>query len=339
MEEVTTTLYRLGKCGFYLDDQHEFADLKAVFRGFNRWAKSLGSIGESSTYTPSEDDEFLRAFCIDIRQLAKRDSWLLVTWNELEHSEEGVQVVAMQSQIGQADVSTVDVDALNLPGYPAYYYIDAVHEIIVNFRFDQRLNGSRQFQRFILGFLTSSSEWCVWNEDDDEELLGYADDEDIVDGVEPAFSTHLARLAGRVDYIRENFDLIRKVIRRASVNPRIEEHKSFLDSAFGLLGMPVNNRLKAEIAFQYEFKTRFTPDKLDSVINEYNAHVDSPWDDVGFTFARDSSKVHWLSGGIARDKSEIDIGRLESGMVDVEGLVAYLNDSIDVVVGRLNEEA
>lgn len=338
MEEATVTSYSVAMCGFYAEEVRKLGGSKSVFRSFYDWAEGLASIGESSTYSVSEDDDILRAFCIDVHSLDQKDSWLLVTWNELEHTEEGVQVVEVASKIGEANISAVEVDAMNLPGYPAYFYIDAARGVILNFRFEHRLNGSRQFQRFILGFLTSCSPWCVWNEDDESDLLGYAGKNlEIIDGVEPKFKTSLGRVAGRLDFIRENRENIRKVIRRASIDPKIEDHKSFLDLSFGILGMPPNNRLKAEIGFHYEFKMRFNEERLEQVIARYNEGCDDPWDDVGFTMARDSQKIHWLSGSVARERVQMDVGRSENGMINMQDLVGYLNANANDLVEKLNE--
>gem|GEM_PF-5402891 len=137
--------------------------------------------------------------------------------------------------------------------------------------------------------------------------------------------------------IRANVANIRKIIRRASVSPRVEEEKAFLDSAFSLTGLPVNNRLRAEMPFQLEFKTKLTPDKLEQVIAHYNETNDGAWNDVGFTMAGDSQKIHWLSGALAREKASINVARLESGMVDIESLAEYLEQHASQIIERINE--
>jgi hypothetical protein len=341
MEDVTLTLYKVAKCGFYSEDtdRRQFATTHQTLVGFKVWTEGLDSVGESSTYTPTEDDDVLRAFCLDVRQLGHGNQWLIVTWNELAHVDDGVQVVEIASKIGAAHVSSVDVDALNIPGYPAFFFIDTRAGLVLNLRFEQRLNGSRQLQRYLEGFLRSSSEWCVWNIDDDEELLGYQDEDEILrTDVEAKFATTMKKVAGHEDMIRANVENIRKLIRKASVSPQIEEHKAFLDSAFDLAGLPINNRLKADIPFRYEFKTRMTAAKLDEVISKYNETNGSDWNDVGFTFARESQKIHWLSGSIARESIRVDVERLEGGMIDIDSLDEYLRRDIDAIVARLNED-
>lgn len=340
MEKVTLTLYKLSKCGFYneADGSHEFATLRQMLGDFKQWTSGLESVGESSTYLPSEDDEILRAFCLDVRQLAHAHHWLIVTWNELAHVEDGVQVVEIASKIGAANVSSVEVDALNVPGYPAFFLVDSRRGLVLNLRFEQRLNGSRQFQRYFEGYLGSSSGWCVWNEDDDEELLGYDEGDAVTrDDVEPLFKTIRVKVAGVTDMIRANVHNIRKLVRKAGVSPQVEIQKTFLDSAFDLAGLPVNNRLKAEIPFRFEFKTRLTLEKLDMVIEAYEQSDSKTWNDVGFTFSGDSQKVHWLSGSVAREKATIDVVRLQGGMIDVDSLDAFLRDRVDAIIERLNE--
>ena len=68
----------------------------------------------------------------------------------------------------------------------------------------------------------------------------------------------------------------------------MEEHKVFLDASFKLLGLPINNRLKAEIPFTYEFKTRLNEEKLAAIIKEYDQHRDLAWDDWLHVLARKS---------------------------------------------------
>lgn len=341
MEEATLTLYRVRMCGFYDDKPaHQFATLAETMRSLLQWTGTLGSIGESSTYAVDEDADILRAFCLDLRDLGG-GRYLLATWNELPTVEEGVQVLQVDSQIGAADISAIEVDALSLPGYPAFFAIDTRKQRVVSIRFEQRLNGSRQFQKFVDGYLASASPWCVWDADDEEKLVGYTDDDgddlEIAEGVVSKFATTMVRVGGVDDQIRERCADIRKVIRRAVIEPRIELHKRFLDSAFEVAGLPVNNRLKAGMNFQYEFKTRLTPEKLEAVIAEHENNPAESWDDVGFVFARESQKVHWLSGSIARTKRQMDVRRSNSGAIDVESLSNDVREHFDAILGSFNE--
>jgi len=341
MEDATVTLYKVGSCGFYDEEgDHLFTSLAETMRHLVTWVATLGSIGESSTYPADEDADVLRAFCLDARDLGA-GRYLVATWNELATVEEGVQVLHMASRIGSPDITAVEIDALALPGYPAFFCVDTRRKRVINVRFDQRLNGSRQFQRFISGYLASASLWCVWDADDEDVLLGYSDedgdDPSIAEGAVAKFSTSLVRVAAEENLIRQRFDEVRKIVRRATISPVIEEHKSFLDSAFKFAGMPVNNRLRADIGFQYEFKTRLTLEKVDGIIERYRENCDDTWDDVGFVFAKESQKIHWLSGSIARERLQMNIGRGDNGMIDIDALSDYMKANFDKVLGLFNE--
>lgn len=339
MENLTATLYAIHECGFYSDDEYKFGNIREVFQDFIKWTEGLANIGESSTYEIDEDDDFLRSFCIDVRELAINDVYVVATWNELPRFDDGVQVLQVQSKVGHAAVQAVPIDAMSLPGYPAYYCIDARNRVSVNLRFEQRLNGSRQFQKYINGFLQGYSCWCVWDQEDDGSLLGYnnIDSSDYDDSLESKFSTSLYHKAGKIDHIRENVSRIRKVKRRAYVNPQVKEEKSFIDKSFELLGLPINNRLRAPMRYQFELKRHLTLDQLNGIIREFeNRNAADAWSDTGFVFARESSKTYWLRKSIARESFSIDVKRSEDGhMIDIDSLVEYLNENFDKLVGFL----
>jgi hypothetical protein len=175
--------------------------------------------------------------------------------------------------------------------------------------------------------MASSSPFCVWDKNEEGRLLGYRETPNgkIAKGAVPDFATRLVSLPGRRDFLVGRCPDIRKVIRRASVSPQIEEQKTFLASAYALLGLKPNNRLRADVAFEYQFKIRLTEEKLKAIISEYEKTEEDTWSDVGFTLARESSKVHWLSGAAARGKGQIDVMRTEGGMIDIDSLVNYAN--------------
>jgi hypothetical protein len=181
----------------------------------------------------------------------------------------------------------------------------------------------------------------VWDADDEEILVGYSDDDsddpELVEGVIARFETGLVRVSSDEDHIRDHCLDIRKIVRRAVINPEVASHKAFLDSAFEVAGLPVNNRLKADINFQYEFKTRLTPEKLSGVIANYEENETESWNDVGFVFAREGQKIHWLSGAIAREKFQIDVDRADGGMIDVESLANYMTEHFSRIVDSFDE--
>jgi len=336
MEEVTATLYLVSECRYYDENANKsFCDLGLVLNDLVKWLEGLASIGESCTYEPTQDDSFLRAFCLDVRALDRHQAALIVTWNELSSVEEGVQLISSQAAIGEAEVSTVAIDALSLPGYPAFFVLFPETGALLNLRFEQRLNGMQAFKRFMLGFMQESSKWCVWANDD--KLRGYAEDGANVEGDYLArFETMMSRRRSNLDWLRREVGNVRKIIHRKLIRPVVEEHRSFLDMSFSLLGLSPNKRLRADIDFEYDFKIKLNEERLNKIIEEFDKKgLEDGWTDVGFVMAKDSSKKHWLSGSICREKFGIELKRMQSGMVDIDHLVEMLNENLDDFLQRV----
>lgn len=329
-DEVNISLFSIRRCGYFDDATgQQFGDLAGAAEDLIDWLDGLGTIGESVTFDPKEDDPFLRVFCFDARPIPGRNAYLIATWNESESDEDEIQLLRMDAAIGDADVSVVTIDPTSLPGYPAYFVFLPDSGQVMNLRFEHRRNGSPAFQRYITAFLAGCSRHCVWDSKNSAKLLGYAEDgKTLGEDYEPAFEYQLVRRQGNIDWIRGQVSNIRKIKRKATVRPVIEAHRSFLDDAFIMLGLKRNNRLKADINFEYEFKTHLTLDKLNKIIEHCSNGVDEEdaWNDVGFEMAKASGKTHWISGSYAREKDVLNVPRTEGGMHDTAALAAILGD-------------
>lgn len=331
MEDVSVTAYGISSCRFYDEARDvEFASISDVMEDFVKWVGGLGTIGESSTFEPTDKDAFLHVYCFDVREIpGSIRAYLISTWNESESKEDQIQLLSVDTPIGEPDLSTVDIDPQTRPGYPAYFLVLPERDLLLNMRFEHRLNGSQGFKRFIHGFMAECSKYCVWSKNDETRLLGYSDSGkmDKSGSFLPEFKYQLLRRAEDIQFLRRQVGNIRKVVRRALVQPAIEEHKTFLDHALILLGLQPNNRLKAAINFEYEFKTRLNDKKLEEIIDNYEENeTELPWADVGFVMAKMSQKIHWLSGKYAKEKCRIDVSRDANGLIRTEALVATLAD-------------
>lgn len=336
MAEVTATLYRAHICRYHDESSGKsFSSFAEVVPDLQRWLGQQATIGETSTYEPSEGDVFLRTFCLDIRPLSSLGAVLLITWNEVSGTEEGVQVIAANAAIGAAEVVTAEVDALSVPGYPSFFVLIPSQNFILNLRFAaNRLNGSRPFRRYILGFMQEGARWTVWQ---GAKLAGYAADGRRVNGSYlPQFETGLVRRRTNLDWLRANVGDVRKIVHRKLIRPVLEEHRDFLDRTFTLLGLKPNKRLRADIDFEYDFKIRLNEEKIDQIIAEFETRdVDDGWTDVGFIMARDSQRKHWLSGAICREKFDLSVKYATADMVDIGSLVEVLNGRLAEIVQRV----
>lgn len=324
--ELTVTLYKVASCDYHNEGEGEtFAGVREIFDDVLEWLPGLASIGETLTYEPSEDGSLLRTFCFDARRIPGFDAILFAMWNESANVDDTIQLLAVNSAIGNADVSAVEIDASSLPGYPSYFVVIPGEAQFLNLRFEHRLNGTKAFQQYVRGFMSREARYCRWSEDG-LHLLGYSPDEGGPrQGYTPRFEYQLVRRAGRTSWFRDRVSDIRKIVRRTVIYPAIDEHRTFFDEAQRLLGMRPNRRLRAGINFQYEYKTHLDLGKLNAILEQCaQPALDDDWSDVGFEFAKQSGKIHWISGSYAREKEQLQVPRTEGGMVNTAELAVLL---------------
>jgi len=339
--DATATLYRVSKCGFFNEETGEaFGDLKELVPDFGAWLEDLHSVGETVTFEPSQDGESLRVFCLGLIQISGQDAFLFSTWNEVPSLEEGIQLLNVESAIGSAEVSGVAVNPRSLPGYPAYFVIMPSTGRLLNLRFEQRLNGTRGFARHIEGFLASASRYCVWDANDEARLVGYAKEGGVVaEGFDPAFRYVIARRPGQMQYFRSRALEVRKLHRKMIIHPIEVEHRPMFEAAQRFLGMEPNARLRAAIRFTYSYKTRISQDRMNSIL-EFGFGDGVPFEDgedIGFTFAKEASKIHWVSGSYARSKVRINADRTPDGMVSLSSLAdALAGGALERILDRTN---
>ncbi|WP_146152029.1 hypothetical protein [Ahniella affigens] len=304
------------------------------------WVKGLKSVGESSTYSATEDDGFHRAFCVDAVRLKKHDAYLFFMWNELATQDKGVSVLPMGSPIGRAKIAPVKIDAMDMPGYPSYFCVVPASGHVVNFRYSDRLNGSPAFQRYVTGFLSGFSPMVVRDSAEQTLILGYGIGGTVnPKAAFPLFATGEVRNPANIELLRNRCADIRKVVAKVPIRPVIAGQKTFLDAAREFVFLPVNNRLKASIPFRYEFKTKLTLAQLNTIISGHlqdgDKHVAT---DIGFTFAKESQSVKWLSGGLARDEIDLNIQFDKHDRLDFPTLAKAIDGSLDSLIKGLQEK-
>ncbi|WP_139369872.1 hypothetical protein [Xanthomonas axonopodis] len=229
-ETVTVSLYQITTCSYVSDKPGliNFGTSVEIFEDASNWVGGLASVGETTTFEPSEDESFLRTFCFDIRAIPGTDKTLIALWNESSNSEDELQTLEMTAAIGTADVSNLRIQPGSLPGYAAYFVVSPQDGRLINLRFENRLNGSKPFSRYVLGFLERESSYCHYDPTNDGQLLGYAPEGNApsTDHI-PIFKYQLMRRPGSIDWLRQQCSNIRKIIRRTIVYPKIAEHKPF----------------------------------------------------------------------------------------------------------------
>lgn len=91
-------------------------------------------------------------------------------------------------------------------------------------------------------------------------------------------------------------------------------------------------RLDAKIPIIFKSKS-----ELEDIIDDWNKHKINSFDDCGFAFKNDSSKIYWLSQSLARGKFNLDVSLDNNGIVENEQLFGELNKISNEILKLMDE--
>jgi len=140
----------------------------------------------------------------------------------------------------------------------------------------------------------------------------------------------LYKKPGKIEYIKQNIGSIKKIIRKNELNPQIELDRTLWQKLLGSFNVQrEENNLTAGIKVKYEIP--FTPSEteIENIINDWEEHHESKWDDVGFKFESDS-QIKWLSHSVAKDEFEIDVTRDNDEIIKAQSLLDALTEQRNV---------
>jgi hypothetical protein len=263
--------------------------------------------------------------------------FLLTTWNETPSYEGKVAAVQAKSKVGSAKVEFTKLPKDSIPGYATYFWFIPSKNVYATVRFQHRLNGKKNLDKYFKEFISKFSNYVVLSDDGEADfnVVGYSekDDEEPLNLLSQ-FKTTIVRKPGQIDYILEQKNQIRKITRHNRLSPKIAECQEFWQKALLNLGLKKQRDLDSEVNFSYEFS--FTPSEpeLKEMIAEWEQGHDSKWDDIGFTLKGDQVP-RWLSNSLARDQFELDVKRIDEEIVDAKSLLEQLTEKRDLILGLL----
>jgi hypothetical protein len=340
MEEAKITFYGIEKCGLYEygADEPRLGDVSKFLNQLKAWVKKNGKpLDETCTYAIEESEDVDRTFCYDLVANGVTGDFLLTTWNETPSYEGKVAAVQAKSKVGSAKVEFTKLPKDSIPGYATYFWFIPSKNVYATVRFQHRLNGKKNLDKYFKEFISKFSNYVVLSDDGEADfnVVGYSekDDEEPLNLLSQ-FKTTIVRKPGQIDYILEQKNQIRKITRHNRLSPKIAECQEFWQKALLNLGLKKQRDLDSEVNFSYEFS--FTPSEpeLKEMIAEWEQGHDSKWDDIGFTLKGDQVP-RWLSNSLARDQFELDVKRIDEEIVDAKSLLEQLTEKRDLILGLL----
>ncbi|AXH62808.1 MULTISPECIES: hypothetical protein [Gammaproteobacteria] len=340
MEEAKVTFYKIEKCGLYEygSDDPKFGGLADFLNQLKSWVKKNDKpLSETCTYAIEESEDVDRTFCYDLVTNSATGDFLLTTWNETPSYEGKVAAVQAKSKVGSAKVEFTKLPKDSIPGYATYFWFIPSKNVFATIRFQHRLNGKKNLDKYFKEFISKFSDYVVLAENGkaDFNVVGYSekDGEDPIN-LHSQFKTVIVRKPGQIDYILEQKDHIRKITRHNRLSPKLAECQELWQKALKNLGLKKQRSLNSDVNFSYEFS--FTPSEteLKEMIAEWEKSHDSKWDDIGFTLKGEQGPL-WLSNSLARDKFDLDVNRIDEEIVDAKSILEQLTEKRNLILGLL----
>lgn len=340
IENVKVQFYRITKFGYYRhgQDAPEFGSASEILDELSTWVRRNGkALSETCTYELEDGEDELKSFCFDLVKNNQTGDFVIVTWNQTPTNDGRVVTVDGSQSVGNVDVNFTDLPEGSIPGYATYFWFIPEHNVFASIRFHHSLLiGKKSLDRYIKEFTAKFTSFVVTEVEDEEvNILGYSDNNEDVHSLTADYKSYLYTKPGQVDYILRNIDSIKKIIRKNELNPQIALDRNLWQKFLeGLNISNRNNTLTEEVKIKYEVP--FTPnvEEVNAIIEEWNEHHESKWDDVGFKFEGDD-QIKWLSHSVAKDSFDLDVIRDNDEIVEAQSLLNALTDIRNVMLRLL----
>lgn len=329
-EEVTIRLYQIKKCGYYplRSSVRSFGGIAETLQQLHDWVHDpRKSLADTKVFDVVDASGLDPVYCFDIKR-HESGLWLLVTWNKSHTTNGRVASVDGTRPVGVAGVTLTDPPPGGIPGYPTYFLFLPNQSTLATVQFDGFRNGHMNMCEYLRQFLAKYSAYVVEVEPDDGEdvICGYSpsENEDPMPDVVPRFESAPLTVPGPVEFIRQNRERIRKVIRRNKLSFSVPNERNMLLRLLSLQSVGNAEVHQGIVKTRYEVNIRLSDEELEALIGEWERHGDdAKWQDVGFVVDGDA-KIHWLGRAYCRTEIEVNVEPDGAGIVDAQALLAEL---------------
>lgn len=327
VEKAKITFYRVSQCGYYPRgeaDAPAFGSLQSMLTDLSNWSNGK-QLAATKTYEAADGAEFLPAYLMDITQGAS--SFVVTMWNQTPGTEGKVAAVIGTSNVGNPKVVMNAVPEGGIPGFATYFWFIPKQNVLASIRFQHLVTGLKPLQLYMESFLESFSKHVVWTDPApgiDLEIAGYSKGEgQPTQSLNPRFRPQLLRKPGAHDFILNNADAVRKIVRKTALDLDRPEQLDRWQRLMEWTHLRQANQQPDEVKVQYELPVQVSREDIEAIIEDWNAGHERQWDDYGFKL-KGNPKPHWLSHSLARSDFDLDITRNDLEVVNAESLLKAL---------------
>ncbi|NJM64988.1 MAG: hypothetical protein HC851_04615 [Acaryochloris sp. RU_4_1] len=351
MENCKITFYNIDRFGYYRrgHDNPEFGDLAEILDDLREWAFQPDmKLGQTCTYEVSDKSERVsyRTFCFDLVRDASSNTYLLTTWNESPSSQGKVASVRGLDPVGNPEVNLTKIPEDYIPGYATYFWFVPNKDTFATLQFQHNFNGRQSLEVYLRSYLATFSKHVASQtiiDSDSINILGYqkTSSHEVCQDLYPQFNSKPYQRVGQYDYIRNNSQEIRQVIRKDTLRHSVQQNRELWQRLIQTIGISDHSPPNEEFEHRFKFTVNHTPSaqELDEIIRFWNEKEhDSKWDDIGFKL-RGEEKIHWLSYSLARNDFPLNVRRVNDEIVDARSLLKQLLEHQEKIFSLLDTYA
>jgi hypothetical protein len=332
-ENSRITFYNIDQCGYYKRrcNDPEFGDLSEILNDLWKWVNSNGmKLGQTCTYEIGDYSPGYRTFCFDLVKDKATNTYLLTTWNEVPSSANKVASAKSLDPVGQAGINLTELPDDAIPGYGTYFWFLPEKKLLTTIQFQHNFNGRDNLEVYLQGFLAKFSSYVVMEQSNNGEsnILGYRKNcsREPNNSLSPKFKSRLYKKAGQIDFIKNNYIRIRKIIRKETINFSVERELALWQTL--LKGIGISNPTSSDTESErFKFELNHTPseNELEDIIDSWESNERSltKWNDLGFKLEGET-KPRWLSHSLARSEFPLAIERENDEIVNAPALLQQL---------------
>lgn len=337
MEKIKLKFYTIERCGYYRygSDTSYLTDISDTLDDLKSWISNKTLSETKTTNILTAATEKLPVYCVGVEK-SVNNTYLLVTWNEIASTNGNVASINKDEPVATAS-SHVEQTRLpdgNIPGFATYFWFIPDENILATIKFGHIENGHIGMNCLIKGFLTRYSKYTVGRiipieEREDEsaqeyEILGYGNTTAYDNQLHPYFNSKLKRLAGKIDYIKNQRTNISKMIRKTTLSTTVTNELTLFEELMYKIGMSSAPALNEEVELKYEIKTQPSSQELEDIISSWQNDHEQVWDDVGFMISGQPNPL-WLSSEVPSKEIEINTVRNNDEFVNFAELLRELD--------------
>ena len=341
MTNIKVIAYSVASCGYYKygNKVQEFGSLSEILDDLISWSNGK-LLHQTKTFLVRDDADVLPVYCFDIKKSRRTNNFLLVTWNEVPAEKGGVQTASAIGTVGTVDVSLTEIGQNHIPGFPSYFYFLPNRNMFFSLRPEGiPYNGHRGLKGYLSGYIQLFSKYVVRDALDYNKILGYAIPGQPYNKLFPRFSSFPKKMRGAVDFIRDNLNDIRKIVRDEKISVANNSNGRMICDVFlRYMGLPPSYN-QDEVGFRYEMDFHPDMEQLDRII-ERGIHddIDSVEEvRTGFKI-KGNSNIFWLDKSLAKGDFQVNTEKDEYGILNSLSFLNECDENIDRLIGIAEHE-